>query len=454
MAMFAFVLAAMGCGASYVYFDPQLQTQLGVKSFIDNLPWKQERLLTEVPANPLRFERLSLALSTRAGEALSPPKETFTVAELVAAHYVRWSALFKNELAGLQELDENIEARFYAPSGFRIASSTDHWRVSQSEKSVSFSAVVLMPDPSIIKPGDYTVRLYSGDQMLTERQFTVVEDIGVNRTEETATTAPSPVSAAAAPSATAAEEGKRQEEARRLAMIQERMRKPLRLQEVEFVNSTKDGTVLSGPTNAFSVSKVLFIGWRVIFQNLLLGLDANQYRVDAAYIAPNGSTLGSVDDVQIVKKGQDRAVFGGRVGNSAGGAFLPGQYTVNFYLNGQYFTQKRFNIVADLEAPYGGGGLSGGGGGASATAVGLETPTLATGTIEKIAGRDNVPMELRLRPQPNGFLHGELVVHLPGYDPMKIDGFARGNRVEFTASHGAETFYFEGERGSWTTHAD
>jgi hypothetical protein len=111
------------------------------------------------------------------------------------------------------------------------------------------------------------------------------------------------------------------------------------------------------------------------------------------------------------------------------------------------------------------------GGGAGATAVGLETPTLATGTIEKIAGRDNVQMELRLRPQPNGFLHGELVVHLPGYDPMKIDGFVRGNRVQFTAAHGAETFYFEGERsrdvlggtfdatpsgehGSWTTHAD
>jgi hypothetical protein len=104
--------------------------------------------------------------------------------------------------------------------------------------------------------------------------------------------------------------------------------------------------------------------------------------------------------------------------------------------------------------------------------VGLETPTLASGTIDGINGRDNVPMELRLRPQPNGFLHGELVVHLSGYEVTPLDGFVRGNHVEFQAAHGAETLYFEGERhrdnnlsgtfnvepsgthGTWNTRAD
>jgi hypothetical protein len=202
----------------------------------------------------------------------------------------------------------------------------------------------------------------------------------------------------------------------------------------------------------------------------LFRLDTNQYRVDAAYTAPDGDTLGSVGDIQTVGKGTAHAVFSGRVGNSAGGAFLPGQYTVNFYLNGQYFAQRRFRIVADAGMPYG-GGLSSGGGGGSPSAVGLETPTLASGTIAGIGGHGNATMELRLRPQPNGFLHGELVVHLTGYGITPIEGFVRGNHVQFQVPYGAETFYFEGERrrdvlsgtfestptgrrGTWTTHAD
>jgi YHS domain-containing protein len=80
-------------------------------------------------------------------------------------------------------------------------------------------------------------------------------------------------------------------------------------------------------------------------------------------------------------------------------------------------------------------------------------------------------MELRLRPQPNGFLHGELVVHMAGYGPTPIEGFVRGDRLQFQVPYGGETYYFEGERsrdelsgtfestpsgqrGTWTTHPD
>jgi Protein kinase domain len=460
MGLFTIVLGGLAFGATYIYSNPGVQVALGVKPFVDSLPWKHEEILSRAREHPLDFDRMTLMLSTRAGSPLSAPKANFTDTELTTNRYLKWNASFKNNLAGLEGRDDRVEARFYDPKGTQIATSTDQRFVGPSQTAIDFSSVALIPDSSAILPGNYRIALFADDRRLAEQRFSVSEDLAARAAAERAK------------AAARSEEGKRKDEARRLAMIQERMRRPLRLQEVEFVNSTKDGTVLSGPTNAFNVSKVLFVGWRVIFQNLLFGLDTNQYRVDAVYVAPDGSMLGSVDDVQIVKKGQDRAVFSGRVGNSAGGAFLPGQYTVNFYLNNQYFAQKKFNIVADAGVPYGGGGLSSsGGGGAGATVAGLETPTLATGTIEKIGGRENVPMELRLRPQPNGFLHGELVVHLPGYDAMKIDGFVRGNRVQFTAAHGAETFYFEGERsrdvlggtfeatpsgerGSWTTHAD
>jgi hypothetical protein len=80
-------------------------------------------------------------------------------------------------------------------------------------------------------------------------------------------------------------------------------------------------------------------------------------------------------------------------------------------------------------------------------------------------------MEIRLRPQPNGFLHGELVVHLAGYEVTPLDGFVRGDNLQFTVPYGAETFFFEGRRdrdmlsgtfdsqpngqhGSWSARAD
>jgi hypothetical protein len=117
-----------------------------------------------------------------------------------------------------------------------------------------------------------------------------------------------------------------------------------------------------------------------------------------------------------------------RPGMSWGGAFLPGQYTVNFYLNGHKVAERKFRVVADAGLPYGkdlsgaGGSAGGGGGAGSSTAVGIETPMVASGTIDGINGRDSVPMELRLRPQPSGFLHGELVVHLSGSRLRRLKG--------------------------------
>jgi len=471
--VFTIALAGVAFGATYLYSDPVLQSQLGLTEFVNNLPWKHEELLATAREHPLDFDRMTLTLSTRSGTATSPPKATFTDTELANAQYVKWNAAFKNNMAGLDGRTDKIEARFFDPAGSQIATSPDERFVGPKETAVDFSGVALIPNAAPIAPGSYKIALYSDDQMLTEQRFDVTPDLNARAAAEKAE------SDAAA--AAHADELKRKQEGERLAMLQERMRRPLALKDIEFVNSTKDGTVLSGPANVFNLSKLLFVGWRAIFENRLFGLDNNQYRVDAAYLGPDGGTLGSVDDIQTVKRAEDRAIFSGRVGNSAGGAFLAGVYTVNFYLNGQYFAQRKFRVVADAGVPYSGGGSGRGmtGGGASAGAPsasaaissGLETPTLASGTIEGIAGSGGVPMELRLRPQPNGFLHGELVIHLAGYGPSPIEGFVRGDHLEFEVPYGAETFDFEGERqrdvlsgtfevnpsgsrGTWTTHAD
>jgi len=468
-AIFTIVLAGVAFGATYLYSDPALQSQLGLTGFVNNLPWKHQELLEQARAHPLDFDRMTLTLSTRSGTATSPPKAAFTDTELANAQYVKWNASFKNNMAGLDGLSDKVEARFFDPSGNQIATSPDERFVGPNETSVDFSGVALIPNSTPIAPGSYKIALYSDDRRLTEQRFDVTPDVNARAAADKAT--------AEAAAAAHAEDLKRKQEGERLAMIQERMRRPLALKDIQFVNSTKDGTVISGPANVFNVSKVFFIGWRAIFDNRLFGLDSNQYRVDAAYIGPDGGALGSVDDIQTVNRGSNRAVFSGRVGNSAGGAFLAGQYTVNFYLNGQYFAQRKFRVVADAGLPYNGGISSGSGGGGStsttstAMSSGLETPTLASGTIDGIAGSSGVPMELRLRPQPNGFLHGELVVHKPGYGPTPIEGFVRGDHLQFQVPYGSETFYFEGQRerdvlsgtfeatpsgsrGTWTTHAD
>ena len=466
-AAFFVVVAGGAFGATYVYNNPELQQRLGVKSFIDSLPWKVEERLNAAAAHPLDFQRMTLQLSTRSGAPLSSPRATFTNIELANNQYLQWNASFVNRLAGLKGQDEKVEARFLSPSGLQIASSDASRFVGPGENSAQFSGVALMPDLGALPPGNYKVAIYVNSQPIAEQAFAVSQDLAALKAAEAAN--------AAEKAREAADNAKAHDEAERLAMLEARRRKPLQLAEIEFLNSTKSGTPLAGPSTSFNASKVLFVNWRITFENRLYNLDTGQYRVDAAYIAPDGHTLGSVDDIRIVPPNSRTAIFSGRVGNSAGGAFVPGQYTVNFYLNGQYVAQKKFHVLADNSPAYPptslGASLSSppsslnGGGAATGT---IDVPTLATGRIDGLAGTNNIPLELRLRPQPNGFLHGEMVIHLANYGATPIQGFIRGNHVEFQVPYGAKTLYFDGrrsadqlsgtfsatptgERGSWTT---
>jgi hypothetical protein len=443
MASLMIVMASAAFSAISIWRDPQLQARLGIQPFINSLPWRRAELIAQAREHPLQFQHLTIALSTRAGDALGPPRVSFTDSELTTNPYVKWSAAFDNALAGLDHLDGRVEARFFDPSGAQITRSSDQRFIGEQQAAIDFSGVALIGGSGAIKAGDYRIALFSDDQPLGEQRFAVTEDLAAKAAAIRAK--------AEADAEMHAEETKRAEETRRLALLQDRMRQPLQLQNIEFLNSTKDGTVLSGPASKFSVAKVLFVGWRTIFQNRLYGLENGQYRVDAAYVAPDGSTLGSVDDIQTIQRSQSRAVFTGRVGNSAGGAFLPGQYAVNFYLNGQYIGQRKFRVVADAGSPYtSGGGYSGGTGGGSysgGTTTGFDMPMVASGTIEGIGGRSGAAgLELRLRPQPNGFLHGEMVVNLAGYGTTPIEGFVRGDHLQFQVPYGASTFDFQGVR--------
>jgi hypothetical protein len=88
------------------------------------------------------------------------------------------------------------------------------------------------------------------------------------------------------------------------------------------------------------------------------------------------------------------------------------------------------------------------GGGGSSSSGSMLGPTIATGTISGLRSGGNPEMELRLRPQPNGFLHGELVIHQSGFGMTPVEGFVRGDHLQFQVPYGTETYYFEGQRHS------
>ena len=468
LAIFLMILAGAAFGGTYIYSSPELQLRLGLKPLFDELPWKHEELLAKARAHPLEFSQMTLALSTREGAAIAPPQAQFSDTELTNARYLKWTASFKNLLEGLEGRDEKVEARFYDPNGFQIASSDTNLFVGPAQKTADFSGVALMPAMSGKPAGTYKVALYSDDKMLAQEGFIVNQDASARNADAAAK--------ASAAAAAKEEQRKRDEEARELAMIDERRAKPLALRGIDFLNTTKTGTALSKAASSFEVSKVLFVGWEVKFDNRLYKLEPAQYRIDALYIGPDGRALGSVNDYQPVSPSMKTVTFSGRVGNSRGGAFGPGTYTVNFYLNGQYFATKNFEVIADTGGlspayPGGSGAIGGSTGGSSMSSGGIAGPTIATGTISGLRSGGNPEMELRLRPQPNGFLHGELVIHQSGYGMTPIEGFVRGNHLQFQVPYGTETYYFEGqrridqlsgtfestpsgERGTWTAQAN
>src|SRR5271168_4921396 len=292
LVVFLLVLGGAAFGGTYLYSSPQLQEQLGLKPLFDGLPWKHQELLAKARENPLEFSEMTLALSTREGTALAPPQSQFKDTDLTNARYLKWTATFKNLLAGLEGRDEKVEARFFDPNGLQIASSDANIFVGPAQATADFSGVALMPTMTDEPPGTYKVALYSGDNLLQQEGFVVNQDTSAKN------------AAAAADAAAAAEakeeQRKRDEEARKLAMIDERRAKPLQLRNINFLNTTKTGTALSGATDSFDASKVLFVGWEVSFENRLYKLEPGQYRVDAADIGPDGRTLGSVDDYQSV----------------------------------------------------------------------------------------------------------------------------------------------------------
>ena len=131
---------------------------------------------------------------------------------------------------------------------------------------------------------------------------------------------------------------------------EQRQSESLSLRTLDLLNTDKSGTVLSGPTTTFELSTVKFVGWRATFDSRLQGSESTRYQLDSTYKFPTGQSY-TVADCQMISEDQKQVTFTGRIGNSKGGAFLPGNYTINFLLNGRPFTQKTFKVVTRMLDP-------------------------------------------------------------------------------------------------------
>jgi Mg-chelatase subunit ChlD len=216
------------------------------------------------------------------------------------------------------------------------------------------------------------------------------------------------------------------EEAERLALIQERSKKPLELVTVRFLNTGKDGKRLSGPADAFAASQLRFVAWEAVFSNRLSGLTPAYHRVEATYYAPDGQSLGTVQDAKEVAAESKEVTFTGRLGNASGGAFALGTYRVDFYVNGWPLSSKTFTVDDDRNA----------------------TPLLRhhVGSMIGLVARREVPLEINFRPQGDGGLRGDLIIHEPGYSVAQLEGRLDGNQIEFRSSIGPKTYHFQGWR--------
>ena len=435
--------------------------QVWLREFVADLPWEREKRLRALRADPVELVSLTIFNTSRDGTPVTEPQEKYSVGQV---KYLTWEVVLKNRLAGIEGINYQLEGRFFDPEGGLAGKSKAGRYVRPEEEQLEFRGITLLEGLKERAKGDYQLDVYLGDtkladqKLLIEAEPTLVAKKDTPSAKETRIATAPPV--LPGPSATAiaaaeAERKRRAGDAKRVALIQERSKKPLEIVRVRFINTAKNGKRLSEPSKSFAASKIRFMAWEAEFKNRLHSLTPAYHRVEATYYAPNGQPLGTVQDGKEVKVNSKRTTFTGRIGNASGGAFIPGKYRVDFYVNGWPLSSEEFIVqddrkgiqVADRdEQPW--SGLAGGEPGRQASTT--ERPSIGpalrhhTGSLLGLVSGREVPLEITFRPQRNGSLRGKLVIHEPGYGVAPLEGQVQGSQIEFRSPLGRDTYYFKG----------
>jgi hypothetical protein len=197
--------------------------------------------------------------------------------------------------------------------------------------------------------------------------------------------------------------------------------------------------------------------WEAQFRNRLQELAAAYHRVEATYYAPNGQPLGTVQDAKEVDEDAEKVTFTARIGNATGGAFVPGVYRVDFYVDGYPLASRQFTVDddrVDVSPARAEGPPPADNGRLADTAP---PPSIARRDLRDLlrhhvgsllglgAGRE-VDLEIYFRPRGDGSLVGEVIIHAPGFGTAPLEGRMNGNEVEFDSPWRGELFHFRGWR--------
>ena len=440
------------------------------RQFVANLPWEREKRVKALRADPLELVSIKLLNTSRDGTPLPKQKATYLDNEV---QYLTWEAVLKNHLAGVEGATYRLEGRFFDPEGGAAGKSEGGRFVRPEEEQLNLRGVTLLEGLKERAKGNYQFELYWGEKKLATQTIRIeAEPKKVMAAAPPKEEGGMPAGAAMSPrllppmpdlaieerNRRLAEEAKRAaEEAKRQVLVQERSKKPLDLIAVRFSNTGKDGKRLSGQGDRFPASKIRFIGWEAQFRNRLQELVPAYHRIEATYYAPNGQPLGTVQDAKQVDPEAKEVTFTARIGNSTGGAFVPGIYRVDFYVNGYPLSSKKFTVEDDREE-----------------AVQRESPPPPreaprnepppredtspargglsnllqhhTGSMLGLAGGREVTLELDFHSQTDGSLQGDVIIHEPGFGTTPLMGKTEGNRIDFRSPTGRGTFHFHGWR--------
>lgn len=402
--------------------------QARLREFVATLPWEREKRLRALRADPLEVASLKILNTSRDGTPLPEQKATYTDGEV---QYLTWEAVLKNRLAGVEGTTYRLEGRFFDPEGGLAGKSEAGRFVRPQEEQLALQGITLLEGLKERAKGDYRFELYLGDRKLASQTIRIeAEPKKVvepeKPREEVKVAAMAPPAREVAAHSTLAERKRLAEEAKRLALIQERSKKPLELLSIRFLNTNKEGKRLSAPAESFAASQLRFVAWEASFRNRLYDLVPAYHRVEATYYAPNGQPLGTVQDGKEVSPKTAEVTFTGRIGNASGGAFVPGTYRVDFYVNGWPLSSKEFSVEDDRDLAR------------------LLRHHLGS-MLGLVSGRE-VALEIDFRPQGDGTLRGDLIIHEPGYGVASLEGRTDGNQVEFRSRLGRNTYHFHGWR--------
>lgn len=399
----------------------------GFRAFVADLPWEREKRLRALRAEPLELVSLSLVNTSRDGTPLSEVKDSYTLGEV---QYLTWEVMLKNRLFEVEGGSHRLEGRFFDPEGGLAGKSEAGRFVRPGEEQLELRGVTLLEGLKERATGDYQLELYLGDAKLASQTVRIEADpVQVAKAEvveekEGGVAGEADVPAAIGPSPE--EERARRATEKRLALIQERSKEPLSLVSVRFFNTAKNGDPLSKPATSFGASQLRYLAWEADFQNQLHELLPSHHRVTATYFAPNGQILGTVEDGKEVSDKTAQVTFTARIGNASGGAFLPGDYRVDFYVNGYPLSSRKFSVRDDRDLAH--------------------ILNSHQGSILGLGPEREALLEAHFQPHGNGALRGRLVIHARGFGPASLEGATQGNQIEFASKVGNRVYHFQGWR--------